>query len=300
MRNGETRHELTVASAQAAAATAARSLGLDERGIYLLRMGENATFHLPRGGIVARVARSLNLLPRVQREIDIALHLDRRGFPATKVLEGVNHPIKAESRLVTFWKYVPGDDRAPRVQELGALLHAFHAISHDHISLPYFDPFSVVPMRLASPGEAHADDVEFLRLSYESLKSQYSSLTFPRPLTMIHGDAHLGNVLHSLDGPILTDFEVCAFGPVEWDAIPTSISKQRFGLSTREYGEFSEAFGTDVTAWADYRILKSVRELTMTTWLMQLVSVSEAHAREFSVRMQSLRTGDDEREWRAL
>jgi len=47
-------------------------------------------------------------------------------------------------------------------------------------------------------------------------------------------------------------------------------------------------------------VLREIRELTMTTWLMQNVGESAAVAAEFALRVASLRERDTRRVWNAF
>jgi hypothetical protein len=48
-------------------------------------------------------------------------------------------------------------------------------------------------------------------------------------------------------------------------------------------------------SWPGYPVLREIRELTMTTWIMQNIGESSAIADEFARRVGSLRDGDFER-----
>jgi hypothetical protein len=58
--------------------------------------------------------------------------------------------------------------------------------------------------------------------------------------------------------------------------------------------------GRDVTEWDGYRTMAAIRELTMTTWLMQNVSESPRIAEEFHARVTSMRESDYARPWHAF
>ena len=99
---------------------------------------------------------------------------------------------------------------------------------------------------------------------------------------------------------MLLDFEAVAAGPREWDLVPTAVACERFRLSQEYYREFADTYGFDVRTWAGYTVLREIRELTMTTWLMQNVGESAAVAAEFAWRVASLRRRDTRRVWNAF
>ena len=56
-------------------------------------------------------------------------------------------------------------------------------------------------------------------------------------------------------------------------------------------------YGFDVRTWDGYPVLREIREVTMTTWIMQNVLESKAIADEFALRVACLRERDSERIW---
>ena len=95
---------------------------------------------------------------------------------------------------------------------------------------------------------------------------------------------------------MLSDFESSAIGPREWDLLPTAIAVERYGLSEDRYQQFAATYGFDVRSWPGYPVLREIRELTMTTWIMQNTGESPVIADEFARRVGSLRR-DLERAW---
>jgi len=271
---------------------------LDATDARLVRLGENAIYELPHERIVVRIARSEALADRVRRELDVARWLATQDFPAARVAEPLAQPRLVDGRLVTFWEQIisePGDEAT--FEDLAATLRRLHSLPPPPFTLPAFDPFSVVPTRLAEASEVGRTDVTFLMHLYESLRETYVNLTFPTPFGLIHGDAHRGNLLCVGGKPILLDFEVVAHGPREWDLTSTAMSVDRFGVSPLSYESFASTYGMDVMAWSGYHVLREIRELTMTTWLMQIVGEGPQYADEFRLRVDSLREGDHACRW---
>ena len=284
-------------SAQRALADACRKAGISAAGAELFRIGENAIFMLRRDGIVARVARSDGHLQKVEKELAVARWLASNDYPAVRVAEEITEqPVHADGRLVTFWGLVDDSGKAS-YEDLGKLLHDMHALPAPDFELPKFTPFSAVPGRLANPGSADLAAVEFLTNLYHDVDTRYAGLEFAVPLGVIHGDAHRGNVIATSSGPVLTDFEVVSWGPREWDLTPTALSMDRFGLPRETFEKFSLNYGFDVTQWHGYPVLRSVRELTMVTWLMQLIDVSPDRRAEFEHRVASIREGRTTESW---
>jgi aminoglycoside phosphotransferase (APT) family kinase protein len=149
-----------------------------------------------------------------------------------------------------------------------------------------------VPERLAV-ADIPEDDREFLCQRLASLRADHEVMRFELPPGPVHGDAHTGNLLRQADGAVLLlDFERFATGPREWDLVEPALEHYRLGWEPAEgYRAFVDAYGFDVATWDGFDILCSIRELTMTTWLMQNVDHSADIAREFRTRVDSLRDG---------
>jgi Ser/Thr protein kinase RdoA (MazF antagonist) len=119
-------------------------------------------------------------------------------------------------RVLTFWTYVRHDPgRVWRPAEFGPLLAELHAAMADYPGdLPTDSPLSDVPLAvnyLRSVGDTVLSDAA-LTTDAERLSAELTGTPVP-----LHGDAHPGNLLATVDGPVWTDFEDTWRGPVEWD-----------------------------------------------------------------------------------
>ena len=76
----------------------------------------------------------------------------------------------------------------------------------------------------------------------------------------------------------------------------------RYGFewfSAEQYRAFTVAYGGDVTEWPGWDVLRRARELTITTWLMQMVD-DRAISVELYRRVSAIRNGSIPRRWRAF
>jgi aminoglycoside phosphotransferase (APT) family kinase protein len=284
----------------AALRDACAQVGLDPAGAELLRLGQNALFTLADGKIVVRVARSVDLVDRVTREVDTARWLAEADFPAVRLVPDLPQPIEAAGRLVTFWQKADDTGREATTTDLGRILRDLHALPEPSFPLKTFNPLIAIPERFTHVRGVDAEDLAYLESLAEQVGSQYRALCFGTPQGFIHGDAHRSNLIVTPDQVLLADFDWVARGPREWDLTPTAVAAQRFGLPEKDYAAFADAYGRDVLAWTGYPTLRAVREVTMTTWLMQNVTESpEIHA-EFRLRVRCLREGDHDQRWRAF
>jgi Ser/Thr protein kinase RdoA (MazF antagonist) len=290
--------EFSSATAIPVLAEACSVAGLSSDGAELLRLGENAIYRLGSAPVVVRIARSADRLPRVEKELCVARWLAAAGIPAVHVQEDVEQPLTVGGHPVSFWRTVTGGDREPTQADLAQLLAAFHLLRDCPCDLPTFDPLGPSALRLARARGVAPVDLEFLRTRCTSLTELFRDLTFALPVGPIHGDAHTGNLLVDAGQVVLSDFESSAIGPREWDLLPTAIAVERYGLAGDRYRQFAGAYGFDVRGWSGYPVLREIRELTMTTWIMQNVGESSAIADEFARRVGSLRDRDFERAWK--
>jgi Ser/Thr protein kinase RdoA (MazF antagonist) len=271
--------------------------GLSGDGAELLRLGENAIYRLAGAPVVVRIARSADRLGRVEKELCVARWLAAAEVPAVRVKEEIEQPLLVDGHPVSFWHAVTGGDPEPTQANLARLLASFHSLPHCPCDLPTFDPFGPSAARLAKASDVATMDLEFLRALWADLSEQFGALTFVLPVGPIHGDAHTGNLLVDRGQVVLSDFESDAIGPREWDLLPTAIAVERYGLAEDRYQQFAATYGFDVRSWRGYPVLREIRELTMTTWIMQNIGESPATADEFARRVGSLRDKDFERAW---
>lgn len=271
---------------------------LDSDGAELLRMGENAIYQLASEPVVVRIARSAKRLRQVERELCVARWLAAAGVPAIRVYEEVgDQPLLVDDHPVSLWHTATGGEPTPTHVDLARLLRSFHTLEDCPCELAAFNPLRTVESRLTHEDGIAAADRDFLRARCADLSGQLEDLAFALPRGPIHGDAHTRNLLTDHGQVVMLDFEAAAIGPREWDLLPTAIGVDRYGVPERQYREFADAYGFDVRAWAGYPVLREVRELTMTTWIMQNVAESDDIAAEFALRVASLRERDWHRAW---
>ncbi|MFJ2635140.1 phosphotransferase family protein [Streptomyces sp. NPDC087422] len=120
-----------------------------------------------------------------------------------------------------------------------------------------------------------------------------------RPDRVIHGDARRGNcVVTGNGGRYLLDFERTSLGPAEWDLRSTEVAVDTLGtVSSAEYDEFCSAYGADVRSWDGYDVMRSVRELRLVTFALQITGQDPAAEREARHRVACLRGLQGRRPW---
>ncbi|MFF4950105.1 aminoglycoside phosphotransferase family protein [Streptomyces chattanoogensis] len=290
----------TSAGAARVMAAACQAAGLDEKGAELIRFGENGLFRLASAPVIVRVARGEEWLPKARTEVAVSRWLAGEGFPAARLVDGLEQPFLIDGHPVTFWQLIVEGDRKATYGELGGVLRDLHALTvPEGLELPSFDPFDKQELRL-DRAVIPEDDKVFLRKRWRELRDKYSKLRFETPKGPVHGDAHVQNLMVDDRGQvILIDFEAFCFDHPEWDLMVTSVEHHSLGWQTEEqYGDFVAAYGRDLYDWPGYETLRGLQEFGMTTWLMQNVQEDEATAAEYGRRIAGLRNDDGPRDWR--
>lgn len=281
-------------------AAACDAWGLPSDGAKLLRLGENAIFRLAAKPLVLRIGRSLERLPIMDRELCVARWLDDEGVAVATPFDGVEQPRVVNGHPASVWHLVEEGKNRPGVEELAILLRQVHALSDCPCDIPALDPLAVVPQRIQDAKALDAADRAFLLELCSELHERYRGLEFALPTGFVHGDAHTGNLLGETGRAVLTDFEGAARGAREWDLIGLTVSRARFGLPDKAYRSFCELYGFDVTGWDGYSVLRQIRELYMTAWLIQNIEEGPVVAAEVALRIASIRDGDTSCEWHAF
>ena len=275
--------------------------GLSGRDARLIRLGENALYVLPAEHVVVRIARSVEVLDDVRKEVTVSAWLNDSGIPAARTTSH-DQPLIVRGHPVTLWHLIPDSGSPATLDDLAGVLRELHSLTVPaDLGLPPLDILSRVSERIHAAPDLTDEDRDFLLTRRHELQSAYDALTFPLTPCAVHGDAHNENLIKTTDSTVLLiDFERFAIGPPETDLAVTAV-EHSVGWGTRaDYDRFAERYGFDVLTWEGYPVLRDINELKMTTWLMQNVSENEAIAQEFRNRMHSLRNPDAPRRWRAF
>ncbi|TCO64617.1 phosphotransferase family protein [Actinocrispum wychmicini] len=272
-------------------------LGLDAEGATLLRFTNNAVYRLAGDQAVVRIVGSHGLRHRVHKVVRIAGWLAEHDIPAVRLSAGVEQPIQVGAHLATVWDVVPSGGQPPRGHDLGALLGRIHRLPPPTFHLPSWDPLDDVRRRVDDAEDLDDDDRDFLLACCARLQEALADLVFPRPTAVVHGDAHLGNLISSPDGPVLCDFDSTCLGPPEWDLTPVAVGVGRFGEPPRTYREMARSYGWDVTRWAGFAVLREVRELKLITSVLPSVRSNPDVRPELMRRLDDFRRGDTHARW---
>ncbi|KAA9166922.1 aminoglycoside phosphotransferase family protein [Amycolatopsis acidicola] len=278
-----------------ALAQACELLGLDHRGARLLRFTNNAVYALAEAPVVLRIVGSTTLRHRAAKVVEVAKHFQRHGIPAIRLLPGVEQPIEVGEHVVTAWEYVEPVARATAA-DLGTLLRRVHELPLP-ADVGEWAPLADVRARVADAEELESGDRRFLLRRCSEVGAALAELQFPLRRALIHGDAHPGNVIVGVDGPVLCDFDSSCFGPPEWDLTPLAVGRERFGDPAGRYRALAEVYGFDVTRWEGFAVLRQARELKLTTSVLPILRSHPEVRTELRKRLDDLRTGRREKLW---
>jgi hypothetical protein len=293
---------MTPASTRAVLELACASAGILLDRPELIREGENSLWRTGPG-VVARISRSTDRR-RIEREIRIARWLSEQGFPAVRPVATVVQPVIAAGHIVTFWEDI-GPHEPGNPLEVARLLRQLHALRPPESLAPgLLDPFVRLESRLQAAQALDEDERRELLTRVNSLQQGWSQLPSGLDGCLLHGDAWVGNVARLPTGEtLLLDLERSGIGPPEWDLVSTAIKLTSFAwISEREYQEFCELYGSDVTSWAGFSLLRDIRELRMTSAALQRADVDPAIVAEARFRVQCVlgRAGGRPWSWRSI
>ena len=303
MSTGEgrfTHHRMT----RAMQAIAGR-LDVATTGWQLLRLTNNAVFALPEAGLVIRITRSHGLHERVRKVVRLGSWFEGAGAPTIRLAPGVVQPIAVDGLLASVWTYLPPRDPEPTTEDLGRVLRRFHGLPMapgvpSLPELPRWDPVGDARTRLDDAEALDDNDRAGLVQWCDDLQPRLDALLERTEPALIHGDAHVGNLLRAPadEGAdvVLCDFDATCRGPRQVDLVAVAVGEIRFARPGA-HRTLAAAYGVDVTADPDWALLREARELKMVAAAVPLLASSAGVAEEFRTRLASARDRDDEVRW---
>jgi len=271
--------------------------GLDPTGATLIKCTANAVFRLASAPVVVRIGASAALRHRVEKVVHVATWLAEHDLPAVRLLPGVDQPVQYDGYVATVWEAVPEGGRRPRGRDLGKLLRRIHDLPQPASWLPAWRPLADVQARIGEAVDLDPADLAFLQDRCDDVADRLSRLEFPSAPSLVHGDAHLGNLIASPAGPVVCDFDSSSLGPPEWDLTPLAVGVIRFGEPAGRYRELVRTYGVDVTRWSGFEVLRAVRELKLITSVLPIIASRPEVRAELFRRMADVRRGNTSARW---
>jgi len=225
----------------------------------VLHCARHLSILLPEPSLIARVmpATSVNIEFET-RELAVSRFLREKGAPVVappgSLLAG---PYVIDGLAVTLWPQI--DHNKGDYEDEKALGDAARSLRRVHeVLAAYPGELPSYKLRLE---ECHAelqgqdggacalpdDDRRFLLRTYDGLTERLARLDVRE--APIHGDAHLGNVFFTADGPLWTDFETACIGPREWDVAALPYLAAFPGLDMRVFSLMDPLRSVCVCVW---------------------------------------------------
>ncbi len=275
----------------------AAGLGVSAGDARLLHLTNNAVFALPSAAIVIRIARTHRLHDRVSKVVRLAQWFAHVDAPAIRLAADVEQPVQVGRLLASVWKYVPPTSPAPTAEDLGRALREFHTPSVPPFPLPVWDPVGDARRRL-DEAEGLGDHARGFLVGWcDRLEPRLAALRCATEGQLIHGDAHVGNLLREPSGRVvLCDFDATCVGPRQVDLVAVAVGEARFG-GDGSYRSLVDSYGCDVTTDPNWSLLRETRELKMIAAAVPLLASSANIVHEFTTRLQSVMEGDHQARW---
>ena len=295
--NTDTDGRFTEAAMTVVMRQVAGRIGVIHHDAHLLRLTNNAVFALPTAGLVIRITRSHELHARVHKVARLGGWFAETDAPTIRLATGFDQPVRVDHVLATIWIYIPPSPRTPTVTDLGAVLREFHRLGRPSIALPAWDPVGDARSRLVDAEGLRDDDRDQILDWCDRLAPRIAALNERADPGLVHGDAHVGNLLRDPAGRVLLcDFDPTCLGPWQVDLAAVPVGEARFGRAGA-HAALVKAYGYDVTTDPDWPLLREARELKMVVAAVPLLASASGVAQEFEVRLRSVHSRDDGARW---
>lgn len=271
--------------------------GLDAVGATSIRRVNNAVFALRRHLAVVKVMLSPALTDRAERSVAAARLFAKHGVPAVRLWPRFPQPVMVNGLAVTIWRYELPGGLGPTGVQLANLLLRLHELPLDDVILARWDPVADIRRRIALAQHACPEDLDFLSAECDRLRGDLADVRHVLPDAIVHGDAHLGNIIPTRAGPTLCDFDSTCIGPAESDLVPVAVGRLRFRDRSDTHDRLVDTYGFDVTTWDGFATLRRLRELKLVTSVLPNLGGNPRVQHEFRHRMRSIREGDDDTPW---
>lgn len=281
---------------------AAARLAVPAHDARLLHLHSNASFVLPSAGLVVRIATNPAALGRVAASIAVTQWLSGQGFPCVIPADIDHQPMVIEGHVVSVWRYVPTTDSpAPTGADIGTVLRDLHAQGDPPIPLRQLDdPFASVAAAMdEAPDSMLETSRSWLADRISWLRNWWSTMDFPLPAGLIHGDAHISNLMRAASGEvILGDWDHVAIGPREWDVVQIHYMQRRFGrVGDGGIEAFTAAYGWDIRGWPGLDTLIAIREITGLSPYIRSARDRSVYGQQLAYRLRTLQAGDTSARW---
>jgi hypothetical protein len=278
----------------------AARVGLDAAGAHRVKFTNNVVVALPASRAVLRIPGSPVARARIPAVLAAATWFAVHDLPTVRLWPDLPQPVHVGPDLVTLWRQVTPGGPDPTPSDLAAVLRGIHALGPPPRDLPTWSITEGIRRRLATAVGLDHDTHAYLVGELAAVEDRLAALADLTPLIppgVIHGDAHLGNLIASPTGPVLCDFDSTSLGPREWDLTPTAVGTQRFNYRSDVHRSLTDAYGVDVTTWPGFSTLCRLRELQLVTSVLPVLDANPALRPQWQHRLNTFRDNDYRIPW---
>lgn len=149
------------------------------------------------------------------RENAIAQHMTLQGAPVIPLHPDLPPgPHEHLGYPMNFWEFVTRVENEPEPAEIGRTLRQCHEVLRS-----FAEPLPLMGILTETVGIL--DDRQLFPSSIQRMLrdriTDSLSILSTLPAQPLHGDAHMGNLINTTRGLLLTDWEDTFSGPIEWD-----------------------------------------------------------------------------------
>jgi hypothetical protein len=112
-----------------------------------------------------------------------------------------------------------------------------------------------------------------------------------------HGDVHPANIVQTVDGPVLLDWDLSCHGPTAWDHASVMTWPRRWGGEPTMYERFAEGYGLSLTSDPLAESLATMRNVVATLMRLRAGRTNAAAADEAEQRLRYWRDDPDAPMW---
>lgn len=278
---------------------ACRAVGLDPREARHLRTHSNEIWLLPRAAVVVRLSMNHHDVSAVTRMVRLVRWLWEQDLPVAELWHESPGPlVLSNGRIATYWRSLTVPE-APDYRAFGSLMRRLHQVSPppDQVNLAELDPVAAAAEILDEEWPNCGLDRRFVadRLAEIGARLRSAPLSISRGL--LHGDAHVGNLLVDRGRLVLGDWDSACVGTPAWDLIPTALEPQRWARPRAPYQAFVEGYGQDVTTWPYYRELRELVEWRRITERIRIAGHVPRAGRNLCRHLHTMYAGDLHTPW---
>jgi Phosphotransferase enzyme family len=218
--DADARRELAVQ----ASLMVARRFGIDDAAPKIIKDSNNTIVDLGTANLVAKVATNATPDHSTATEFAILSHLHHKNAPTSCLSDRIDHgPHDELGCRLLFLDRLEIIDAPVAVSDALAVLYATHeALADLSLTVVDFDDSFVAAQELFEDGAKTAalsdQERQFCAAVGSRLRERLNASAWQAQARILHGDPWVGgNLVNTVDGPRLIDFEAVCRGPVEWD-----------------------------------------------------------------------------------